>query len=68
MSCGVHRSIRYIFVPGYFNFLASNFAGSEVHLTAIQALSNHKKDYGGLLQIEWTVEAICRLKRVFSRK
>ena len=27
-------------------FLASNFAESEVHMTAIQALSNHKKEYG----------------------
>ena len=27
-----------------------NFAESEVHLTAIQALSNHKKKYGGRLE------------------
>ena len=31
-------------------FLASNFAESEAHLAAIQALSNHKKEYGRQLE------------------
>ena len=29
---------------------ANFFAGSEVHVTAIQALSNHKQEYGGQLK------------------
>ena len=53
MSCieklhGVHRSIRCIFVVSLASL--TNFAESEVHLTAIQALSNHKQEYGGQLK------------------
>ena len=32
------------------SILASNFIESEVHLTAIEALSNHKKEYRGRLK------------------
>ena len=47
-----HRSIRCIFVGNLTGFIfgSSNFAESEVHMTAIQALSDHKKKYRGRLE------------------
>ena len=44
-----YGSIRCIIVVAGLS-LASNFAEPEVHLTAIQALSNHKNEYGGRLE------------------
>ena len=32
---------------GQFSWFTSKFTESEVHLTAIQALSNHKQEYAG---------------------
>ena len=46
--------------------MASNFARPEVHLTEIQALSNHKKEYGGWLK-EFFQELVCFVGKMAAR-